>query len=100
MRVSSVTAPPATGTLKSARTSTRRPRQSRSFTVFFAKGFGELCVPLIAGSACRRNRGHLEQRVDDAVRETPLVVVPRQHLDEVRSEERRVGKECRSRWSP
>ena len=23
-----------------------------------------------------------------------------QHLDEVRSEERRVGKECRSRWSP
>src|SRR2546426_12694673 len=24
----------------------------------------------------------------------------RWHLDEVRSEERRVGKECRSRWSP
>ena len=22
------------------------------------------------------------------------------HLDEMRSEERRVGKECRSRWSP
>src|SRR3712207_8650172 len=25
---------------------------------------------------------------------------PRQRIGEVRSEERRVGKECRSRWSP
>src|SRR2546430_8570617 len=25
---------------------------------------------------------------------------PRVHADQVRSEERRVGKECRSRWSP
>ena len=24
----------------------------------------------------------------------------KEHLKEVRSEERRVGKECRSRWSP
>src|ERR1041385_626507 len=28
---------------------------------------------------------------------TPLVTLP--HLQKVRSEERRVGKECRSRWS-
>ena len=25
---------------------------------------------------------------------------PRKRFDETRSEERRVGKECRSRWSP
>src|ERR1044071_5712770 len=68
MRVSSVTAPPLTGTLKSTRISTRFPAQSRSCTVRLAK--------LIAS-------GELEQCVDDAVREAPLVVVPRQHLDHV-----------------
>ena len=33
----------------------------------------------------------------EAVRRKPYSVIL---LDEVRSEERRVGKECRSRWSP
>src|SRR6185503_11844669 len=69
MRVSSVTAPPLTGTLKSTRMSTRFPLQSRSTTVRLAK--------LTTRSV------ELHQRVHDAVREAPLVVVPGQHLDHV-----------------
>src|SRR5262252_4408663 len=72
MRVSSVTAPSDTGTLKSTRTSTRFPAQSRSCTVRLAKL-----------TAAFSRLGELEERVHDAVRETPLVVVPRQHLDHV-----------------
>ena len=30
----------------------------------------------------------------------PLILKPRWGVDSIRSEERRVGKECRSRWSP
>ena len=29
-----------------------------------------------------------------------VVPIPKEHLPMARSEERRVGKECRSRWSP
>ena len=28
------------------------------------------------------------------------ITIPAKYEDEIRSEERRVGKECRSRWSP
>src|SRR3712207_7402038 len=38
----------------------------------------------------RRRLATLREELPDRVR----------HVDEVRSEERRVGKECRSRWSP
>src|SRR5262249_30392432 len=69
MRVSSLTWPPLTGTLKSTRTSTRFPAQSRSCTVFLAK--------------LMRRSGQLQQRIDDAIGEAPLVVVPRQHLHHV-----------------
>ena len=37
-------------------------------------------------------------RVEDG--ETPLDAAKRECHEELRSEERRVGKECRSRWSP
>src|ERR1044072_159605 len=77
MRVSWVTAPPLTGTLKSPRTSTRLPAQSRCWTVFFANVTGAPSGRMASSS------GELEQRVDDAVRETPLVVVPRQDLHQV-----------------
>ena len=42
------------------------------------------------------------QRLAAQAREAGAVVVPvdRRKLDLMRSEERRVGKECRSRWSP
>ena len=33
-------------------------------------------------------------------REFELIPAQREHTNEIRSEERRVGKECRSRWSP
>ena len=38
--------------------------------------------------------------VIDATDELSLAVLPLNSVDIVRSEERRVGKECRSRWSP
>src|SRR5262245_11347760 len=69
MRVSSLTSPSATGTLKSTRTSTRFPAQSRSCTVRFAK--------------LTSRSGELEERIHDAVRKAPLVVIPGQHLDHV-----------------
>src|SRR5256886_15349471 len=35
-----------------------------------------------------------------AVKPTSSILTPRRTVDRYRSEERRVGKECRSRWSP
>ena len=32
--------------------------------------------------------------------DTPISIIPPNFVDLKRSEERRVGKECRSRWSP
>src|SRR5260370_23446249 len=47
------------------------------------------------GSASRKDKeAHFEKAVH------LLAPVARQVLNEMRSEERRVGKECRSRWSP
>src|SRR3989449_11773232 len=45
-------------------------------------------------TTCIGNSGPLPEAVSAAVAEGELVVCA------VRSEERRVGKECRSRWSP
>src|SRR2546422_11166301 len=42
----------------------------------------------------------LPERIEQAVTEQKMVPVTRPHVEQVRSEERRVGKECRSRWSP
>ena len=39
----------------------------------------------------------LQQKADEFM---PIVKTGRTHLQDARSEERRVGKECRSRWSP
>ena len=44
-----------------------------------------------------RMRRHLERLQAHAV---DLVLFPEMSLTGFRSEERRVGKECRSRWSP
>ena len=35
-----------------------------------------------------------------ASKKVEMYAKKRYELDEIRSEERRVGKECRSRWSP
>src|SRR5258707_6014576 len=49
-------------------------------------------------------KGWDQQRVSDIVRETLDDVLPpiiyAEALELIRSEERRVGKECRSRWAP
>src|SRR3712207_9560119 len=46
--------------------------------------------------AMQRIRGHMPDNVADAIAEN----VKKYNIPAVRSEERRVGKECRSRWSP
>ena len=38
------------------------------------------------------------QKIEEKAKEAG--VTPQQFVDNIRSEERRVGKECRSRWSP
>src|SRR5262245_12466622 len=69
MRVSSPTAPFLIGTLKSTRTSTRRPAGSRSRTD---------CL----WSGVTFRSGQLQQRIHDPLRKPPLVVVPGEHLDQ------------------
>ena len=66
-------------------------------------GTGGHIYPGIAVGQILRNRGHEVHFVGTAQRmESELV--PREgfpfHSIAMRSEERRVGKECRSRWSP
>ena len=46
-----------------------------------------------------RERGRERKRERDRERETERQRVD-SHVSPIRSEERRVGKECRSRWSP
>src|ERR1051325_3064308 len=58
------------------------------FVCFRVDGQGARELPLLCG------RQLYAQAVNDALRDGVL------HGDDVRSEERRVGKECRSRWSP
>src|SRR5256712_12775997 len=52
----------------------------------------DLWMPVMNGWEFRA-----QQLKDPALAEVPVIVVTADH---VRSEERRVGKECRSRWSP
>ena len=40
------------------------------------------------------------KQIDDAFDELPFQILPGDVATVLRSEERRVGKECRSRWSP
>src|SRR5689334_23863785 len=49
--------------------------------------------------AVQAGEGHVGAPVEDGLRAVAVVVV---HVEDgdARSEERRVGKECRSRWSP
>ena len=41
-----------------------------------------------------------EENISDAMREVRIALIEADVAIPVRSEERRVGKECRSRWSP
>src|SRR3989449_11751013 len=93
MRVSSVILPLSIGTLRSARMKTRLPRSGTSL------------MGLKRTALLRVHQRH--GGVEHAVGEAPLVVVPGADFHQralahpgQRSEERRVGKECRSRWSP
>src|SRR5256885_9501860 len=67
-------------------------------------------LPLLLGNPVKRTVGHsdvelrflLGRLVAAELREeSPAPAIARQMIEaQVRSEERRVGKECRSRWSP
>src|ERR1044071_8908239 len=76
-------------------------------------GRGRFAPPATVGEAIGRSRGGLTTKIHLAVdgRGRPLSILltagqagdnPQLAvvLDKIRSEERRVGKECRSRWSP
>src|SRR3712207_1677773 len=56
----------------------------------------QLSTMISSGMSLLLGLSVLEQQVDDDMLREALVDVRR----DVRSEERRVGKECRSRWSP
>src|SRR5256885_17251693 len=63
-------------------------------------------VPAVTvGSTCRLRSGrtHLEHELHPSLKmreERVQMSLPDPRREEIRSEERRVGKECRSRWSP
>src|SRR5438067_10656749 len=79
-RVSSPTAPPFSGTLKSTRTSTRFPATTRSRTLRFR----------IATSGLPQTaRAEERDQVGDPAAVAPLVVVPGHHLDHVTADRHR-----------
>ena len=63
------------------------PFYSSAFTWNFALGMTQLLIPLYA-----RELGYSGVAIGSLIA-FPIIV-------QMRSEERRVGKECRSRWSP
>ena len=50
-----------------------------------------VCVAIVQLTGCSSDAEEMEKAIPD---------VPIRIVAEMRSEERRVGKECRSRWSP
>src|SRR5262249_59113626 len=58
-------------------------------------GVQTCALPICAGVRLRRRR-----QVAEAPPPVRLLLLQRQGARALRSEERRVGKECRSRWSP
>ena len=73
------------------------PGQDEAFAES-GKCFGELEDWLASEEAAGLQHGELEEQLDVRGREL-LRRLFQDRLD-LRSEERRVGKECRSRWSP
>ena len=74
---------------------------------FFFMSTAIFCLPL----ACEKGRNHVEiadglakeNKLEEALAEYTKAIETNVNLSEAyygRSEERRVGKECRSRWSP
>ena len=88
IRVSSATRPPSSGTLKSTRTSTRRPASSASRTLALGNPPPRASiVTVISGCSnpwrlsARSLLEDLAGQLDAAVRVAPLVVVPGDRLD-------------------
>ena len=63
----------------------------------------------VSGMACSMCEAHINdtirtafpvEKVSSSHSKGETVILSQEPLDENRSEERRVGKECRSRWSP
>ena len=57
-------------------------------------------LPLIFNNYWPSAHGKYFLQIDNRKKQTPTLLVQERIYIEKRSEERRVGKECRSRWSP
>src|SRR2546427_12574551 len=74
-----------------------------SFGVELGQRFLQLAQPLLElprGGALQQLLHFAQPRLERRVVDPRRLRGPRDLLDRFRSEERRVGKECRSRWSP
>src|SRR5439155_19017427 len=60
----------------------------------------DVCSSDLQTSGLRRDRCRLPRERIACRARRPASAEPANHLEHARSEERRVGKECRSRWSP
>ena len=70
------------------------PRRSRKLAVCLLLGaLAGLCAVYTTNARLERTRANYAGR-------TVLLTAEVERADSTRSEERRVGKECRSRWSP
>src|SRR3712207_5777931 len=81
--------------IERARTQTNVPDYNRIRTYYELKGMFKWLVGWHAAQPHLRTQRHYEafvRAIDD--------LLPPDAVDLARSEERRVGKECRSRWSP
>ena len=55
------------------------------------KNISLIIVGIVLSASCKKTETFIDPQIVDSVESTNEIV---------RSEERRVGKECRSRWSP
>src|SRR5258705_4556371 len=61
---------------------------------------GAISIDVTVGSGAGIVNGIVANDKNEAIADAVVVAVPEEKYRKQRSEERRVGKECRSRWSP
>ena len=74
----------------------RKGRADKQRSKIFSKFSKEITVAAKLGS----KNPDTNPRLRSAIQAARIVNMPKDNIERARSEERRVGKECRSRWSP